>query len=245
MKNYLSSKLNMEVHFFDPYQFLNADRIDQDEKLRKKFCQTAVLTTNAEQRGKLINFLKGDLALTKGSGLPIDSIVFLSVRMGIIALCLSIYFLAEMMITSGKLKTADKVLKSLAKNVVVRNSFSGRNLRAMTGKKSSLKAVAQVNQKLVLKNREIKQEVKTIQSALNTNAIKNLTQIITMIGSSKVELTKFVTSEMNNLDFTLTAKEFFELEKIAKKFNNDKAQKWIVDLEEKKLTLNISGKGLK
>jgi len=244
MKNYLSSKLNVEVHFFNPFQQMDASKIDQDEKLRRKFTQVATLSTNASSRSNIINFLKGDYALTTGSGLPIESVALFSVRLGILAFIISIFLLAEAFIINGKLKTANKVITSLTKNPIVSSNFTKRETRLISSNKATSKQLFQMHQKLVRKDKMIKQEVKTIQSALSTNGLSSLLYVLSLIGGQNVEIIKFVSSEGENIDLTLSSKKLDELETIKETLSNDDSQKWFVDLNKKDLTLTIAGKRL-
>lgn len=242
IKNYLSAKLGVEVHFFNPYQFMDTTLIDQDSNLRRKFAQVATLSLNAVRKGKLINFLKGDLALTQGSVFPLESLSFIAVRTFIITLLFSIFFISETIITNGKINTADKVIKSLSQNQFVQGTITSRTIRSLIGKGTTSKSLIQTKNKFSLKDKQILQEVKTIQSALNLNALKNLNAILDYISNMNVEIIKFV-SESGNVDFVLTSPEPKILKEISENFKNDNTQSWIVDLNPKTKLLSVSGKG--
>lgn len=242
IKNYLSANLNVEVHFFDPYKFMESEKIDQDEKLRRKFCQAACLSLNAANRGKLVNFLKGDLALTAGSSLPLESMAFITLRTMIVAMIISVFFLAEAFIYKGKLKTVNKVLSKIVKNEAVKPMFNPRTVRGITGKKSNPKMVQKVKSKLSLKEKEVKQEVKTIQSALNTNAVSHLMGLINLMGSRQIEIIKFITSNDGDIEFQITSKDDKELTSLKDLFENDQGD-WTVEFLDKEKILEVRGKG--
>lgn len=242
MKNYLSAKLNVEVHFLNPYTFMDATKIDEDEKLRRKFTQVASLCANAINRSNMINFLKGDYALASGIGLPVESFVFLSTRLGIFALFICIYLFAESLILSGKLNNSNKNIVNLTKNPIIAGHFTNRDTRLISSNKAAYKQLVQMHANLVEKDNLIEQEVRTIQSALSTNGLNSLLYTLSLIGGRNVEILKFVSSDSENIDLSLHSDDINELESIKTSLDNDKTQKWFIDLNKKDQTLTIAGK---
>lgn len=242
IQNYLSSTLNVQVHFFNPYQFMESQKIDQDEKLRRKFCQAACLALNATNRSKLVNFLKGELALTSGTSLPLESIAFIGVRTFFIALIVSVFLMAEFFIHKGKLKTMDRVILNMTKNEAIRTITPKSKIRALVNGKATPRKLEQYKKKIAQKEKEVIQEVKTIQSALDTNALSYLMEVVNLMGPRQVEVLKFKTGDDSNIELLLSSKKSKELMAIKELFEKDKGS-WSIELKEKDKTLNINGKG--
>lgn len=243
IKNYLSSKLNVEVHFYDPFKLIDSVNIDQDDKLRRKFTQVCTLAMNAPHKSRLINFLKGDYTLSSSSDLPIESMVFIGVRLGFLALLISFSLLVQTFMLSSQEKEITKIANGLYKNNIIKESLSTSLIRRARNKKRPRPDL--IINKLKQKQKLIKQEVSVIQASLKTNAFVDLMDILGIINGYNVEIIKFSATEDKNLDFILSAKNIKELESLENIFKKDKTRKWFVELNTKKLTLSVGGKGKK
>jgi general secretion pathway protein L len=237
IQNYLSAKLRVEIHFFNPFQFIESSKIDQDDKLRRKFSQLATLSSNTTSKSGLINFLRGDFALSSANDLPIESMVFIGMRLSIISFIICLSLIIKTVIVSGQIKDAKKFANKLYNNEVLKTTLS-----------SSIKRRAKKNPSLIInklnqQEKMIKQEVSVIQSSLKTNAFYNLNDILNVINGHDVEIIKIVSTNDRNIDLILSSKSEKELASINKVLSKDKKRKWFLDFNQKKLTLSIGGKG--
>ncbi len=237
IQNYLSTKLNADVKFFDPYKFVDSGRIDQDEKQRRKYSQVTTLCWNTGIKTKLINFLKGDYALNSSNELPLESVAFIGLRLGALAFFISLTLLVRTFQVSGDVKEAKKFTSKLLKNPVLKDKISKSLIRRSANNPNLI-----IN-KLNSQEKVIKQEVKVIQSSLKVNIFSSLSDILNIINGQDVEIIKFVASEDKNIDLILSADKVKKLEDVQALFKNDKERKWFLDLNKKKLTLSIGGKG--
>lgn len=237
IQNYLSVLLSVEIHFFNPFKFVEAAKIDQDEKHRRKFSQLTTLCSNTTSKSGLINFLKGDFALSSNNDLPIESMVFIGVRLAIIAFIISAGLIIKTVLISGQIKDAKKFASKLYNNEVLKSSISA-SVKRRAKKKPSL-----IINKLNQQEKMIKQEVSVIQSSLKTNAFYSLNDVLKQIEGHDVEIIKIVSTNDRNIDLILSSKSEKELASINKKLSQDKTRKWFLDFNQKKLTLSISGKG--
>lgn len=239
-KNYISQKLDVKVSNFDPYQFENDDKIDKDEKHRHKFAQAVALASNSSQKSKMINFLRGEFNLGDMSDLPVHSMVFTSLRLGIVALSVCGYLLTQTIITNSKIEKADKhisiLLKKKSQGIITINKS---RLNVAIKQKNFTNILKKLNQKEKL----IKQEVKVIQSSLGINAFSNLVYVINFLKGHKVELIKFSATEENLIDLIVKAEKLETLYEIEGKLKKDKSQKWMIEYNKPKKTMTIAGKG--
>jgi Tfp pilus assembly PilM family ATPase len=233
INNYLSSKLSLKTSFFDAFSLVDCAKIDNDAKLRRKFSLISLLAQNAPRKSKLINFLKGEYALQSNIDIPTESIVFIATRLFILSFITSIFFGVDAVLTSASSTKADKRITSLLKNPLIKLS---PQIKRKTKKKP-----AATLKKLVRIEKQITQEIRTIQSSLKTNALKNLNDIINEISGYNVEVESF--NSVNDGDFTINlfSKDLSQLEDLQKSISNNKSRKFYVDLNKEKSLLSISG----
>ena len=89
----------------------------------------------------------------------------------------------------------------------------------------------------------IKQEVKTIQSALNINSFSSLENFISYLGGAKVELLKFIADDSGSVEALLKADSIAPLKSIKAKLDEDSLSKWGTILDDKKITLRANKTG--
>ncbi len=235
--NYLSAKLGVVVHTFDPFKFMNDVQIDKDDKIRKKFSQVAALTTTSPKKSKVINFLKGEYALNSSNDLPVESMAFIGVRIGILSLIISMYFIIKAVSLNLTLaNTSKKHLINLYKNESIKDKISKSLIRRSANNPNLI--LSKLNQH----NKMIEQEVKVIQSSLEQNAFNKLVKVLDYFSGHKVEIIKFVSDETDNLDLVISNTDLKALNEIKSNFEDDKKYKWFLSLNEKDKKLSIGGK---
>ncbi|MBT4790583.1 MAG: pilus assembly protein PilM, partial [Halobacteriovoraceae bacterium] len=239
IKNYLAAKLNCEVHYYDPFPLINAANIDKDEKLRRKFSQVATLAINAVKKSRTINFLRGEYTLGGESDLPIESMIFIGARLGLISLLVCFYLTLEMISYNQKITTSQKFLKNLYKNPLI-GSMIGKPARRRAEKSKNFQPILK---KLEQNQKHITQEVNVIQSSLNINSLSHLTQVTTILSGHDIEITEFSVDNSHNINLSIKAVKAAPLLAIQKTFKKDKSQKWIIDYNKSSLKLTIAGKG--
>lgn len=239
IENYLCSKLNIDIQFFDPFKLIPSPQISTDEKLRRNFSQLATLSSNAPKKSQLVNFLTGDYTLTNNTDLPIESMIFISSRLILLAFIASSFFIFETLILSSSVSNAKKYAKKLYKNKILETSLGKPAIRRAMRKNN----IAPILTKLQGKEKMIQQEINIMQSSLNTTALPTLMDILRKISAYDVEIVQFSSGSDLNIDFTLQSRVMNDLEGLAELFKKDPRRKWIVELNKKKLSLAIGGTG--
>ena len=233
IQNYLQSQLPVKVSLFDSFQKMENPNIDTDHKFRRKFAVGSLLSQNSTQSSKLINLLKGDYALQSNLDLPLQSAAFISTRVLIISLLISIIFGIDALFSSMANKKADSQITALLKNPTIKMP---PKMKRNTQKKpkATLNRLKRIEKSIV-------QEIKTIQSSISTNALKNLNDIVHVVSGYNVELHEF--SSINDGDFSITlhSKETAQLEELEQTIKSYKGRKFFTDLIKDKKILTISG----
>jgi Tfp pilus assembly PilM family ATPase len=233
INNYLSSKLAVKTSFFDAFNSAECQKIDSDEKLRRKFSLISLMSQSAPKSSRLINFLRGEYSLQSNMDLPTESVVFIATRLFIMSLIISFSFGIDALFTNAANKKADQRITALLKNPLIK-------LSPQIKRKTKKKPLGTLK-KLVRIEKQISQEIKTIQSSLKTNALKNLNDIISEISGYNVEVESF--NSINDGDFTISlfSEDLNQLEELKKSISNNKNRKFFTDLNQEKKLLSISG----
>jgi Tfp pilus assembly PilM family ATPase len=194
--NYLTEKIGIKVGMLQLFKDCNSDKVDTDEKQRRKFAITHMLASGYNHKSDLVNFLTGEYAVKGQADLPLHSFAFTAVRVSILTIVLVLSLSIERIFTSRDIKVADKKLKALVKNPILK--ISPRNKRNVTKKPSA------VLTKLKRETKSINQEVKSLQSSVETNALKPLEMISNMVAGLDTEIIQY--QSVSHGDFVIVFK---------------------------------------
>jgi hypothetical protein len=184
-------------------------------------------------KSKVINFLTGEYAIQGEADIPLHSIAFIASRMMFITLICILGLTFESLYLSKQMKSADIKIKGLVKNPIL--GLSGRDGR------SAIKKPKPILNKLNRQSKTIDQEVKVLQSSLNTNALKSLEMVSRMASGLKVEVIQY--QSVSNSDFVVVFKG--ETEKSINDLNDilqgSSVKNLFIDTNIAKKTLTLNG----
>jgi len=237
--NFLSVKLGVKVNSYNPFLSCKDDQIDKDPKFRNKFTQACTLMQGMKYKSRFINFLKGEFSFQGNEVLPLESIAFLGVRVMIVTFLLLTYMISSGVSTSSKNKLATKEISKTLKRGGPIFNISARDKKERQVNAAPLKIL----NKLKKQDRMIQQEIKTIQSAVKTNALNSLQEVVALISTigSDVEILKFHSLSGEDFKMEVTSKEVKDLEKIKRSFKESTNYKFFTELNEQSKILTIDG----
>lgn len=237
--NYISAKLGAKVNTYDPFMTCSDEHIDKDKKFRNKFAQVCTMMQTMTQKNRLVNFLRGDYSFNSNENLPLDSMFFIGVRVALVCFLLSTYLLVDQLITSSQSKELTKVI---AKTLQAK----GDDVDLSTREKKSRsidEAPDKILSKLEKQEQQIEQEIKSIQSAVQINALDALSvavNIISMVGV-EAEILRFHSLNNDNFTLVLKAENAADLGKLDRSFKDAEQYEFDNDINEKELTITING----
>ena len=234
ISSYLASELGIEVNFFNSYEAVNIDQIDRDEKQLRKFTIANLQAICYQRKSKIINLLHGDFAIKGVMDLPLHSFTYLAIRSAALTALLIIGLMIDNYFIHNNINAADKVITSLTKNQTL--NLTNRQKRLALSKPKAL------HQNLKSKTRLIKQEVKSLQSAVEINAISPLVEIANLLGGSNAQIIQFNGSSSSDFTVVITATDLKELEQLNSTLNASNFNNIFIDFDEqnKKLTMTAS-----
>ena len=210
---YLTEKTGIKTSTFESFAHTNAKKLDQDIKFRNKFANLNVLCQGYTQKNKLINLLSSKYSLAEQENLPLDKFAFVAVRVAAICLVIALSLGIERVLISSEVKELNKKITSVLKNPAIELNRSIKN-RAKSKPRSVLTRIKS-------QNKEIKQEVSLIQSAIDTNSLISLKNLANMMGSlNDVELISFQSLSAGNFTAIFKVETQEDVNKLDKIFKN-------------------------
>jgi len=236
--NFLSTKLNAKVLTFNPFHTCQDDHIDKDLKFRNKFSQVCCLMQGMAHKNRMINFLKGEFSFKSNDNLPLESLAFIGVRAMLLTLVIMVYLLVNQLSMKSQSKLASqKIYADLKKS-------SDFNLTARDKKIRTIdETPQQILSKLKKQDELVQQEIKSIQSAVKTNALSSLNEVVELISSSgsNAEIIQFHSLSGEDFNLILQAENAEILNKLKRSFSESSKYKFFAEIDEQAMTLTING----
>lgn len=231
--NYLTEKIGLKVGLLQVFKDVVAEKIDTDEKQRRKFALTHMLANGYLNKSKLINILHGPYSIKGSDQLPLNSIAFVATRLAAICLIIVLSLTIERVYLSKSISSADKMISSIAKNPIL--GLSPRDKRNATKNPSAILA------KLKRETKSIKQEVKTLQASVDTNAMSPLLLVSEMFSGLDTEIIQFQSVSAGDFVIVFKGKSKEVISQLDDVFMNSNIKNLFTDKDMEKLTFTVNG----
>ncbi len=235
MTGYLSEKWDAKVVLLETFDKVESEKIDIDPKNKSKYALTNMMAIGMKRKNRFINLLNGKFAQASSVEIPLHSFAFLGVRVAAVAAIIMISLFVERFFIEKDIKFVNAKLGSVMKNDVL--AINGRLRRTMaTNPKPVLDA-------LVKKQRSIKQEISSIQSAIEIKAMHPLVILSQSAASSSGTLIEFKSEETGEVSAVISAENIEELEKIKTQIERSALIDSNVEIDSQNLKLKLSAMG--
>jgi hypothetical protein len=234
--NYLTEKWDTKVTLLESFDKIESEKVDLNAKNKSKFALVNMMAIGFRQKNRFINLLSGKFAQTSLTEIPLHSMAFLGVRVGLVTLLFVLSLLVERFFIQRDIQALNAKLTTTLKNEEL--SVPPRLRRTLTTMPRP------ILDNLNKRGRSVKQEISTLQSAVEIKALSPLVSISqAMVPHPEVTMTQFT----NDATGTITAqfesedaKFLTELQKAldALPLTDVRTQ---LDDANKKLTLNAQG----
>jgi|GEM_PF-452491 len=205
---YLSRELMVKVVKLRPDQlakdqfYLKDLKITEDE--RQSFAFPLMMAANQFSKVPMMNLLSGNYASDFSQSIPLHSGVFVTARAAFLSLIILLGLIVERVWINYEDKRLDVELAKVVKSQEL--SLTPQE------QKRFKKSPALLVQTLTKRNRQIKQEVSTLQAATRINAVGSLSELSQILNSNvNVSLISFI-SEQGQAEAKFKANEISELE---------------------------------
>jgi hypothetical protein len=233
--NYLTEKWDTKVVLLESFDRIDADKIDVNPKNKSKFTLVNMMATGMKRKNRFINLLTKNFAQTSTAEFPLHSISFIGVRVLMASVVLFVSLLVERFFIQRDIKFVNSKLASVVKNDEL--SISGRQRRALV---STPKPVYDA---LVKRQRGVRQEISTLQSALEIQALSPLVVISQLAASTQATLNEFKSNDEGEIKCIFTSETLDELNNLKASLERASFQDIVVEIDQKKLQLTMTALG--
>lgn len=229
--NYLTEKWDIKVVQLETFDKVEGEKIDLNPKNKSKYALANMMATGMKRKNRFINLLSGKFAQASAAEIPLHSFAFLGVRVAAVAAVLLVSLLAERFFIERDVKFVNLKLNSVMKNEVL--ALNGRLRRSVaTNPKPILDSLNK-------REKGIRQEISTIQSAIEIKALSPLVTISQLAASTQATLVEFKVSDSNEVTATFTAEAASELNNLKAQFERSALLDVVVEIDQKKLQLKL------
>lgn len=230
--NYLTEKWDTKVVLLETFDKVEGEKIDLNPKNKSKYALVNMLSQGMKRKNRFLNLLTGKFAQASAAEIPLHSFAFLGVRVTAVAVMVMLSLMAERFFIESEISKTNTKLSSVTKNDVL--SLNGRLRRAMIANPKP------VYDSLVKRQRGVRQEISTIQSAMQIKALSPLVVISTLAASSQATLTEFSSNDMGEIKAIFTAETADELNNLKAQFERSPLNDVSVEIDTKKLELKLT-----
>lgn len=234
--NYLTEKLDVKVTLLESFDKIESEKIDLNPKNKSKYAIVNMMVLGFRQKNRFINLLTGHFTQASTSELPLHSFAFLGVRVAAVSAMLFILLIAERFFIEKDIAFVNSKMNNIIKNPELQ--IPGRLRRqAVTNPKPIFDA-------LVKKQRGIRQEISTLQSAIEIQALSPLVTISQVAGTSPgATLVKFKSDSNGEVTCVFSAESVEELMKVKNSLENSNLKDMKAEIDESKLLLTVNALG--
>ena len=232
--SFLAEKWEVKVALLESFDKTEHDKIDLNPKSKSKFVLANMMAQGFRRKNRFINLLSGKFAQTSSSELPIYSYGFLSVRIAAATMLIVFSLIVERFFINRDITFVNTKIASLMKNDELQ--VSGRIRRSVaTNPKPVLDA-------LMKRQRAVKQEISTLQSAINIQSLSPLVTISQIAASSTATLTAFKSTDAGDVEATFTALKVEDLNTLKDSFDRSALEDIRATVDPQALQLNITAR---
>lgn len=232
--NYFSDKWDLKVSHLESFSTTDTTQVDANTKNKNKYSLANLFVQGFKKKTRFINFLIGRFAQAGGAELPLHSYGFIGVRVVMITVVFALSLLVERLFIQKDINFINGRLSNVLKNDVL--EITPRQRRMIVTSPEA------VDSTLTKRVRGIKQEISTLQSAIQIQALSPLVAISQAATTSKATLTEFHVSEAGDINATFTVETAEELRGLQNLLLNASLSDTNVQINEAEKSLTLSAK---
>jgi general secretion pathway protein L len=234
--NYLTEKWDTKVALLESFDKVEAEKVDLNSKNKSKFAMTNMMAIGFRRKNRFINLLIGRFAQASTSEVPLHSFAFIGVRVAAASLVIVLSLFVERFFIQKDISSINSKMSNIMKNQTLQ--LPGRLQRsAATNPKPVL-------DNLVRKQKEVRQEIATLQSAVEIKALSPLITVSQIAaGSTGATLINFKSNDLNEVTAVFSSDSLEELTKLKAAFERSNLTEVQASLDQSKLQLTINAFG--
>ena len=230
--NYLSEKWETKVVLLETFDKVEGEKVDLNPKNKSKYALANMMASGMKRKNRFINLLTGKFSQASATEIPLHSFAFIGVRVAAVSLVLLISLIAERFFIEKDIRFVNTKLTSVMKSEVL--AINPRLRRTVT---TNPKPVLET---LVKRGRGIRQEISTMQSAIEIKALSPLVMISQLAAPTQTTLIDFKVTDINEISATFTAETTDELNNLKARLEQSTLGDVVVEIDQEKLQLKLT-----
>jgi general secretion pathway protein L len=233
--NYLTEKMDVQVALLESFDKVDAQKVDLNPKNKSKFTLANMMAIGFKQKNRFINLLTGRFAQSGQAELPLHSFAFIGVRAAAACLLIAVSVGVERFFIQRDIAFVNAKIGTLLKEEDLQ--LNNRLRRAF------LQNPKPVFDSLVKRQRGVKQEISTLQAAMEIKALSPLVTISQIAASSEATMTEFKNTEIGEIRAVFAATDLKVLQNLKATLDRSNFTDVSTELDETKLTLTMTATG--
>lgn len=234
--NYLTEKWDTKVTLLESFDKVEPEKIDLNPKNKSKYALVNMMAIGFRRKNRFINLLSGKFAQASTSEVPLHSFAFIGVRVAAASLVLALSFFVERFFIEKELSAVNAKMNSVIKNPELQ--IPARLRRQVTTNPKP------VYDALVKKQREVRQEISTLQSAVEIRALSPLVTVSQIAaGSEGATMIEFKSTDTGEITAVFNAETVDELSALKTKFEGSSLSDVQATIDQSKLQLTVNAIG--
>jgi general secretion pathway protein L len=234
--NFLTEKWDTKVTLLESFDKVEAEKIDLNAKNKSKYALTNMMAIGFRRKNRFINLLTGRFAQASTSEVPLHSFAFIGTRVLAASLILAVSLLAERFFIEKDIKAVNLKMTQVMKNDEL--ALSGRLRRQVT---TTPKPVYDA---LVKKQRDVRQEISTLQSAVQIKALSPLVTVSQIGASTQATLIDFKSNDTGEITAVFSAENPEEITTLKGLFERSALSDVQATIDQSKLQLTVTAIGI-
>lgn len=234
--NYLTEKWDTKVTLLESFDKVEGEKVDLNPKNKSKFALANMMAIGFRRKNRFINLLSGQFAQASTSEVPIYSFSFIGVRVATAAIILAVSFFAERFFIERDIAATNAKIASLMKHddLLINNRLR-RSVQANP---------KPVYDTLVKKQRSVRQEISTLQSAIEIKALAPLVSVSQIAASAQgATMVEFKSNDVGEITAVFTSETLDELNNLKAAFERSTLNDLTAQIDQTKLQLTVTASG--
>lgn len=234
--NYLTEKWDTKVTLLESFDKVESEKIDLNPKNKSKFALVNMMAQGFKRKNRFINLLTGRFAQASLTEIPLHSMAFIGVRVAAVTVLFALSLLAERIFIQRDIQALNAKITNVMKNEEL--SIPPRIRRQLTT------TPRPILDGLNKRARSVKQEISTLQSAVEIKALSPLVTVSQIVANyPSVTMTQFVNDTTNSVTAQFEAEDVKDLRALQTALEGGRISDVKTQLDEgaKKLTMTAQG----
>ncbi len=230
--NHLTEKWDVKVALLETFDKIEGEKIDLNPKNKSKYALANMMAIGFRRKNRFINLLNGKFAQTSSAELPLHSFAFIGARIAAVCLVLAVSLMVERFFIGRDITEVNKRLAVLMKNEEL--AIPGRLRRAAANNPKP------ILDSLVKKQRSVRQEISTLQAAVDIQALSPLVTVSQIASSSPATMTEFKSDDIGAISGSFTSEKIEDLERLKTGLERSNLSDMVVEIDQAKLVLKFT-----